>query len=172
MRCLAWGLNALLAALLLSGCGSGSQQIVKQELDRYNMKSYQEGSDRQLVSGTTLNGSLLKSLQAECANRGIRLTHETYAEGLDGGISYNYYINGDASHFLILNVYSSEQDRIREISEVYGAGNAKDEAYVIETRGKVALIYASSGQKKSEYSAELKNVFRQVLQQINEDSLK
>ncbi|WMT39099.1 hypothetical protein RE628_16475 [Paenibacillus sp. D2_2] len=112
MRCLAWGLNALLAALLLSGCGSGTQQIVKQELDRYNMKSYQEGSDRQLVRGTTLNGSLLNSLQAECANRGIRLTHETYAETLDGGISYNYFINGDARHFLILNVYPSEQERL------------------------------------------------------------
>jgi hypothetical protein len=171
MRCLAWGLNVLLAALLLSGCGSGTQQIVKQELDRYNMKSYQEGSDRQLVRGTTLNGSLLNSLQAECANRGIRLTHETYAEALDGGISYNYFINGDARHFLILNVYPSEQERVREISEIYGPGTAKDEAYLIETKGKVALVYASSGQKKSQYSDELKNVFQQVLQQINEDSL-
>lgn len=172
MRCLALGLSIALALLLQSGCGAGSQQMVKQEMNRYNMKSYQEGNERQLIHGTTLNSSLLKTLRAECADRGIKLTHETYAEALDGGISYNYYINGDARHFLILNVYPSEQDRISEIAEIYGEGAAKNEANVIATRGKVALIYASSGQKKNQYTADLEDVFQQVLQQITDDSVK
>lgn len=108
---------------------------------------------------------------------GIRLTHETYAEGLDGNISYSYFINGDARHFIIVHVFPNEQDRIREISEIYGSGNGKGEiaadsvsnqASLISAKGNTALVYASSAQKDSQYREEMKAVFGQLLEQMRD----
>lgn len=169
-----WGIGcgALLALSLATGCSTGTQRMAKQELDRYNMKSYREGNERQLMSGTTLNTALLKALKTECSKRGIKLTHETYAEGLDGNISYSYFINGDARHFLLVHVYPSENDRIREIGEMYGlrdgsaAAATNNETNVIGQLGNTALVYTSSGVEKSKYSKDIKAVFDKVMEGI------
>lgn len=170
------GLGMVLALSLTTGCGN-VQRVAKEEMSKYNMQSYRQGNERQLTSGTTLNTAMLQALKAECAQRGIRLTHETYAEGLDGNISYSYFINGDARHFIIVHVFPSEQERIREISEIYGTGDGKQgvaaqsvssQAAVISAKGKTALVYASSAQKESQYRDEMKAVFGQLLKQMNE----
>lgn len=173
MRWWAIGLGSLLALTLTAGCSEGGKRMAKDELDMYNMKSYAEGNQRQLNSGTTLNTALLKALKAESSKRSIRLTHETYAEGLDGNISYSYFINGDARHFVIVHVYPSESDRVREIGEMYGAINgstkaaAASETSVISEKGNAALVYASSGIQKSKYSEDIKAVFKSVLNGMN-----
>ncbi|MGG6311220.1 hypothetical protein [Paenibacillus macerans] len=170
------GLGLALALSLSTGC-SGMQRVAKEEMNKYNMKSYRQGNERQLTSGTTLNTAMLQALKAECAQRGIRLTHETYAEGLDGNISYSYFINGDARHFIIVHVFPSEQERIREISEIYGSGDGTEgpeaaavssQASVISSRGNTALVYASSVQKESQYRDEMKAVFGRLLEQMND----
>ncbi|MEF2965114.1 hypothetical protein V3851_04655 [Paenibacillus sp. M1] len=176
MRLWTAGLSAVLALSLAAGCGDGARNMARDELNKYNMKSYNEGNARQLSRGATLNTALLQALKAECANRGIRLTHETYAEGLDGNISYSYFINGDARHFLLVHVYPSESDRVREIGEMYGAGDgrakaaAANEASVIAQKGNTALVYASSGIQKSKYSEDVKSVFHSVLSGMNDRS--
>lgn len=170
-------IHVVLFLTLATACNkAGMQQITKDEVERINMKTFQEGSARQQVRGATLNTALLRSLKAECSKRSIRLTHETYAEGLDGDISYSYFINGDARHFLIVNVYPNEADRIRKITEIYGSGDGTrvnvfsnaGEANVISTKNNVALIYASSGVKKSKYSSDIEDVFEQVLGDVTE----
>lgn len=170
------GLGLALALSLSTGC-SGMQRVAKEEMNKYNMKSYRQGNERQLTSGTTLNTAMLQALKAECARKGIRLTHETYAEGLDGNISYSYFINGDARHFIIVHVFPSEQDRIREMTEIYGSGDGKTgpaassaggQAAVISTQGKTALVYASSARKQSQYRDEMKAVFDRLLQRMND----
>jgi hypothetical protein len=170
------GLGMALALSLTTGCGN-LQRVAKEEMSKYNMQSYRQGNERQLTSGTTLNTAMLQALKAECAQRGIRLTHETYAEGLDGNISYSYFINGDARHFIIVHVFPSEQERIREISEIYGTGGGKpgmaahsvsSQAAVISAKGNTALVYSSSAQKDSQYRDEMKAVFGQLLKQMNE----
>ncbi|MDU4696212.1 MULTISPECIES: hypothetical protein [Paenibacillus] len=169
------GLGMALALSLTTGCGN-LQRVAKEEMSKYNMQSYRQGNERQLTSGTTLNTAMLQALKAECAQRGIRLTHETYAEGLDGNISYSYFINGDARHFIIVHVFPSEQERIREISEIYGTGDGKpgmaahsvsSQAAVISAKGNTALVYSSSAQKDSQYRDEMKAVFGQLLKQMN-----
>ncbi|WP_339821787.1 hypothetical protein MKZ15_10495 [Paenibacillus sp. FSL R7-0216] len=170
------GLGMAVALSLTTGCGN-LQRVAKDEMSKYNMQSYRQGNERQLTSGTTLNTAMLQALKAECAQRGIRLTHETYAEGLDGNISYSYFINGDARHFIIVHVFPNEQDRIREISEIYGSGNGKGEiaadsvsnqASLISAKGNTALVYASSAQKDSQYREEMKAVFGQLLEQMRD----
>ncbi|CAM4324740.1 MAG: hypothetical protein E7L01_25750 [Paenibacillus macerans] len=175
------GLGLVLAVSLSTGCGNGMQKVAKQEMEKYNMNSYRKGNHRQLTSGTTLNTSLLRSLKAECAERGIRLTHETYAEGLDGNISYSYFINGDARHFIIVHVFPSEQDRIREMTEIYGSGDgsgdgkkglhaaaAASQASVIRTRDNAALVYASTAQKNSQYREQMKTIFDRLLMRMQD----
>ncbi len=167
-----------LALSLTTGCGN-LQRVAKDEMSKYNMQSYRQGNERQLTSGTTLNTAMLQALKAECAQRGIRLTHETYAEGLDGNISYSYFINGDARHFIIVHVFPSEQDRIREIEEIYGTGDGKQkiatrsaasQASVLSAKGNTALVYASSAQKDSQYREEMKAVFGRLLEQMKDRS--
>lgn len=165
-----------LALAMTAGCGN-LQRVAKDEMSKYNMQSYRQGNERQLTSGTTLNTAMLQALKAECAQRGIRLTHETYSEGLDGNISYSYFINGDARHFIIVHVFPSEQERQREIAEIYGTGDGKQEmsassaanqAAVISAKGNTALVYASSAQKDSQYREEMQAVFGQLLEQMRD----
>lgn len=172
------GLGMAMALSLTAGCGN-LQRVAKDEMSKYNMQSYRQGNERQLTSGTTLNTAMLQALKAECAQRGIRLTHETYAEGLDGNISYSYFINGDARHFIIVHVFPSEQDRIREIEEIYGTGDGKQQiatrsaasqASVLSAKGNTALVYASSAQKDSQYRKEMKAVFGRLLEQMKDRS--
>ncbi|WP_410769164.1 hypothetical protein [Fontibacillus sp. BL9] len=176
MRWWLMGVSALLVLSLAAGCSEGGQRMARDELDKYNMKSYAKGNERQLLSGTTLNTALLQALKAECSKRSIRLTHETYAEGLDGNISYSYFINGDARHFLLVHVYPNENDRIREIGEMYGVKDgsttaaAASETSVISEKGNTALVYASSGIQKSKYSKDIKAVFDKVLDQMNDQA--
>lgn len=169
-------MGAALALSLTTGCGN-LQRVAKDEMSKYNMQSYRQGNERQLTSGTTLNTAMLQALKAECAQRGIRLTHETYAEGLDGNISYSYFINGDARHFIIVHVFPSEQDRVREIAEIYGTGDGKQEiaanstagqASVISVKDNTALVYASNAQKDSQYREEMQAVFGRLLEQMND----
>lgn len=169
-----WCGIALCTALSLSiatGCGAGAKQIARKEMDKYSMKSYKEGNLRQRSNGTTLNSAMLKALKSECSNRGIRLTHETYSEGFEGNLSYSYFINGDARHFVIVHIYPSEEDRIREISEMYGLKGMRtasgQEATVISERGKAAMVYASSRLKDSTYMHDIKAAFEQVLDVMN-----
>lgn len=175
-----WSYLSIHVVLLLSlatSCNkAGVQQIAKDEVDRINMKTFHEGSARQQVRGTTLNTALLRTIKAECSKRSIRLTHETYAEGLDGDISYSYFINGDARHFLIVNVYPNEEDRVRKLTEIYGSGDGTGvnvfseagEANVISTKNNVALIYSSSGVNKSKFSSDIEDVFEQVLGNVTD----
>lgn len=163
-------LSLTLTLSLFTGCSSGTQKVAKDEMSKYSMESAREGNVRQLNSGTTLNGALLNLLQAECAKRKIRLTHETYAEGLDGSISYSYFINGDARHFLIVHVFPSEGDRMKRITEIYGTNHDKpasvNGASVIAARYNTALVYASSGNKDGQYRDQMKTVFDHVLDRI------
>ncbi|WP_339302094.1 hypothetical protein NSQ80_09455 [Paenibacillus sp. FSL K6-2441] len=172
------GLGMALALSLTVGCGN-VQRVAKEEMSKYSMQSYRQGNERQLTTGKTLNTALLQSLKAECEKRGIKLTHETYAEGLDGNISYSYFINGDARHFIIVHVFPSEQERIREISEIYGTGDGKQaisaqsassQAAVISVKGNAALVYSSSAQKDSQYREEMQAVFGKLLNQMNNTS--
>lgn len=169
-----WWIVALGTALSLSltaGCGAGAKQIARKEMDKYSMKSYKEGNFRQRSNGTTLNSAMLKELKSECLKRGIRLTHETYSEGFEGNLSYSYFINGDARHFVIVHIYPSEQERIREISEMYGLKGMRaasgQEASVISERGKAAMVYASSRLRDSTYMHDMKASFDQVLDRMN-----
>lgn len=170
-------IHVVLILSLAAACNKvGMQQITKDEVNKIKMKAYQEGNARQQVRGTTLNTKLLRSLKAECSKRSIKLSHETYAEGLDGTISYSYFINGDARHFLIVNVYPNEADRIRKMTEIYGSGDGTGvnvfsnagEANVISTKNNMALVYTSSGVKQSEYSSDIQDVFEQVLGDVTE----
>lgn len=171
-----WGVSAVLSLSLVTGCNNtGMQRITREEVNKVNMKAFKEGSLRQRRKGTTLNTALLQSLKAECSKRGIRLTHETYSEGLDGNISYSYFINGDARHFLIVNVFPNEDDRIKKMTQVYGSGDGKGvnvlsnagEANVISTKNNTALVYSSSGAKRKMYSKEIKEVFDHVLMNVS-----
>ncbi|SDE64897.1 hypothetical protein SAMN04488542_101271 [Fontibacillus panacisegetis] len=171
-----WGVSAVLLLSLTTGCTyKGMQKMTKEEVNKINMKTFKEGSLRQRMQGTTLNTALLQTLKAECSKRGIRLTHETYAEGLDGNISYSYFINGDARHFLIVNVFPNEEERIRKMAAVYGTGDGQGiniyskagEANVISTKNNTALVYSSSGVKQSKYSKEIKEVFKSVLSNVS-----
>ncbi|EOS56910.1 hypothetical protein [Paenibacillus barengoltzii] len=172
------GLGIALALSLTVGCGN-VQRVAKEEMNKYSMQSYRQGNERQLTTGKTLNTALLQALKAECAKRGIKLTHETYAEGLDGNFSYSYFINGDARHFIIVHVFPSEQDRIREISEIYGTGDGKkavsaqsvsSQAAVISVKDNAALVYSSSAQKDSPYREEIQTIFDKLLAQMNNRS--
>ncbi|GIO87260.1 hypothetical protein J25TS5_41920 [Paenibacillus faecis] len=173
MRWWALGLSALAAFTFTAGCSDSQRRMVREEVDKYNMKSYNEGNARQLNRGATLNVPLLKALRHECSARGIRLTHETYAEGLNGNITYSYFINGDARHFILVHVYPSESERVEEMKEMYGARNgsvqiaAAEETSVIAQKGKAALVYASSGNRMNEYRDDLEEVFDNVLARMN-----
>ncbi|WP_019640251.1 hypothetical protein [Paenibacillus fonticola] len=167
-------LLVLLAAT--AGCGGGSNRIAKEELDRVQMKTYRKGNIRQLNQGKTLNNALLQNLQAECAKRGIRLTKGTYADSLDGTISYSYLIESDPRHFVIVYVYPSESVRIREMAEIYGDGigiaqgdnrPATRGAAVISARGRTAIVYGSSGQTNMHYHADMKAIFEGLLERIS-----
>lgn len=164
-------LYTVIALSMTAACSDGMQRAAKEEVDRYNMKSYQDGNKNQRINGTTRNTTFLQSLKNECVQRGIRLSHETYAEGLDGNISYSYFINGDARHFVIVHIYPSESDRVREITEIYGSEDGKDEVdssetAVISARDNTALVYASSGQTKSQYRDDMELVFENLLDNL------
>ncbi|MBA9086912.1 hypothetical protein FHR92_003392 [Fontibacillus solani] len=171
-----WCVSAVLLLSLTTGCTyKGMQKMTKAEVDKINMKTFKEGSLRQRMQGTTMNTAMLQTLKAECSKRSIRLTHETYAEGLDGNISYSYFINGDARHFLIVNVFPNEEERIRKMAAVYGTGDGQGinvyskagEANVISAKNNTALVYSSSGVKQSKYSKEIKEVFKNVLSNVS-----
>ncbi|GGH18208.1 hypothetical protein [Paenibacillus segetis] len=175
MKWLVLSLYTTIALSMTVACSSGMQRTVKQEVDKYNMKSYQSGNENQRIHGTTLNTTFLQSLKNDCEKRGIRLTHETYSEGLDGNISYSYFINGDARDFIMVHVYPSESDRIREIAEIYDSGDGKGEvsalssdASVISARGNTALVYASSGQTKNQYRDDMKIIFENLLDRLKD----
>lgn len=164
-------LTTLFALTAASGCGAGAKQIAAREMDKYSMKSAREGNLRQRSSGVTLNGPFLKTLKEECRKRGITLTHETYSEGFEGNLSYSYFINGSAKDYVIVHIYPSEQERTRQISELYrGKGQNKaleqEETTVISERGKTALVYTSSKTDKSNYSYEIKAAFEQALDRM------
>ncbi|WP_334072904.1 MULTISPECIES: hypothetical protein [Paenibacillus] len=173
MRWCALGLSVLTAFAFTAGCSESHQRMVREEVDKYNMKSYNEGNARQLNRGATLNVPLLKALKNECSARGIRLTHETYAEGLNGNITYSYFINGDARHFILVHVYPSQSERVKEIKEMYGARNgsveiaAAEKTSVVAQKGKAALIYTSSGNRMNLYQGDLEEVFDNVLARMN-----
>lgn len=175
MRWWIFGLASVMMLTFTAGCSEGAQRMARDEVDKYNMKSYNQGNRRQLSSGTTLNTGFLQALKAESSERSIRLTHETYAEDLNGNISYSYFINGDARHFVIVHVFPTETDRIEEIAEVYGRGDggmnaaAAEETSVISQKGKVALVYASNGKEKNKYSGDMKAVFDDLLGGMNTD---
>ncbi|MNJ66903.1 hypothetical protein D3C77_630240 [compost metagenome] len=75
-----------------------------------------------------------------------------------------------------MNVYPNEADRIRKITEIYGSGDGTGvnvfsnagEANMISTKNNVALIYASSGVQKSQYSSDIQDVFEQVLGDVTD----
>ncbi|WP_435921158.1 hypothetical protein [Paenibacillus sp. DYY-L-2] len=175
MRWWIFGLASVMALSFAAGCSDGAQRTARREVDLYNMKSYNQGNQRQLSNGTTLNTGLLQALKAESSKRSIRLTHETYAEDLNGKISYTYFINGDARHFVNVHVFPTERDRVEEMAEVYGGQNGSvtaasaEETSVMSQKGKVALIYASSGMEKSKYNDDMKKVFDKVLSGMNMD---
>ncbi|MBU5672985.1 hypothetical protein [Paenibacillus brevis] len=161
----------VLSLTVASGCGAGAKQIAAREMDKYSMKSAKEGKLRQRSSGVTLNGPFLKTIKEECRRRGIALTHETYSEGFEGNLSYSYFINGSAKDYVIVHIYPSEQERIRQISELYrGKSRNKaleqEETTVISERGKTALVYTSSRTDKSDYSYDIKAAFEQALDQM------
>lgn len=177
MKWLALSLYTVIALSMTVACSSGMQRTVKQEVDKYNMKSYQAGNENQRIHGTTLNTTFLQSLKNECDKRGIRLTHETYAEGLDGNISYSYFINGDARNFIMVHVYPSKSERIREMAEIYDYEGEKGEvnqmssdASVISARDNTALVYASSGQTKNQYRDDMKIIFENLLDQLKDQA--
>lgn len=163
-----------LSLAVASGCGAGAKQIAASEMDKYSMKSAREGNLRQRSSGVTLNGAFLKLLKEECRKRGISLTHETYSEGFEGNLSYSYFINGSAKDYVIVHIYPSEQERVRQITELYrGNGQNKameqEEIRVISERGKTALVYTSSRTDENNYSYEIKAAFEQVLDQLTRE---
>ncbi|WP_230202541.1 hypothetical protein [Paenibacillus ihumii] len=157
-------------AVIAAGCRDGTNQIAKEELDRIQMRTYQKGNQRQAVQGKTLNKALLYNLVAESAKRGIRLTKETYAETLDGTISYNYLINSDPRHFVIVYVYPSEEKRVREMAEIYGTGGirvkAANQPAVIAARGRTVFVYGSNGMRNQVYTDHMRAVFEDLLDRI------
>lgn len=168
MKRLTVGIAMIAVLSLCLGCSGGTERMAKEELDKYSMKSYREGNERLKSQGTTLNSAFLSSLKETCARRGIKLTHETYSEGLDGNISYSYFINGDARHFLMVHVFPNKAERIRKMDEIYGlasngAGADDTGASVISSLDNTALVYASSGQKRNQFKDEMREVFEEVL---------
>ncbi|GAA0134244.1 hypothetical protein YSY43_10840 [Paenibacillus sp. YSY-4.3] len=156
--------------VVTAGCRSGSNRIAKEELDRVQMRTYQKGNQRQATQGKTLNKALLHNLVNESAKHGIRLTKETYAETLDGTITYNYLIDSDPRHFVIVYVYPSEEKRIREMAEIYGTGNIRvksaNQPAVIATRGKTAFVYGSNGMMNHAYTENMRAVFEELLNRM------
>ncbi|MFD3261018.1 hypothetical protein ACE3MQ_20690 [Paenibacillus lentus] len=157
--------------IIAVGCRGGTNRIAKEELDRVQMRTFQKGNQRQSTQGKTLNKPLLHSLTSESAKRGIRLTKETYAETLDGTISYSYLINSDPRHFVIVYVYPSEEKRIREMAEIYGTGNIRmksaNQPAVVAARGRTVFVYGSSGMKNNTYTENMRMVFEGLLNRIS-----
>ncbi|MNX27313.1 hypothetical protein D3C86_573980 [compost metagenome] len=164
----------LFAIVLLtaSGCSEKARNIAQSENDRYNMTSYQTGNLRAKSEGHGLNSGFLKQMKDEFRRQGLTLTHETYAEGADGHISYSYFIHGHPGHYIIAHAFSSEHQRVKEMREMYsqleGQGNSHrraSNAAVIHARSNTALVYASQGQKKGPYTSKVERIFHLLLGQ-------
>lgn len=161
---------ALCLIVVIGGCRSGSNRIAKEELDRVQMRTYQKGNQRQSTQGKTLNKALLHDLTSESAKQGIRLTKESYAETVEGTISYSYLINSDPRHFVLVYVYPSEEKRVREMEEIYGTGNIRaksaNQPAVVVARGRTVFVYGSNGMRNKAYTEKMRIVFEDMLDRI------
>lgn len=161
---------ALCLIVVIGGCRSGSNRIAKEELDRVQMRTYQKGNQRQSTQGKTLNKALLHDLTSQSAKQGIRLTKESYAETVEGTISYSYLINSDPRHFVLVYVYPSEEKRIREMAEIYGTGNIRvksaNQPAVVVARGRTVFVYGSNGMRNKTYTEKMRTVFEGMLDRI------
>ncbi|WP_433943254.1 hypothetical protein [Paenibacillus sp. SN-8-1] len=167
-------ISTLLTLVLLtaSGCSQKTKNIAQSENNRYDMTSYHTGNLRAKSEGHGLNSGFLKQLKDEFSRQGLTLTHETYAEGPAGHISYSYFIHGHPGHYIIAHAFSSEQQRVKEMQEMYsnleGQGNTHrkaSNAAVIHARSNTALVYASQGQKKGPYTSKVERIFHHLLGQ-------
>ncbi|USB32003.1 hypothetical protein [Paenibacillus sp. YPG26] len=156
--------------LTTTGCSQQAKNIAQTENSRYNMTSYQTGNLRAKSEGRGLNSSFIKRLKDEFGRQGLMLTNESYAEGPNGHISYSYLIQGYPGHYIIAHAFSSEQQRMKEMSEMYshldGEGSihrTASNAAVVHARANTALVYASQGQKEGPYTREVERIFRVLL---------
>ncbi|GIP21521.1 hypothetical protein [Paenibacillus sp. J22TS3] len=152
------------------GCSRKVKNIAQSENNRYNMADYQKGNQRAKNAGHGLNTAFLSKLKSEFGREGMPLTHETYAEGTNGHISYSYFINGDPRHFVIAHAFPSEEMRVRKMAEMYSgleaSGNAHHKASnasVLYARSNTALVYASQAEKTGPFSKRIERIFRLLM---------
>lgn len=160
----------VVAVLSLAGCSEKTKNIAERENNKYNMTDYKQGNLRAKMQGHGLNTAFLSRLKDEFGRQGMPLTHETYAEGNQGHISYSYFINGDPGQFVIAHAFSSEAQRIQKMSEMYsdlqgdGLTHSKaSNAGVIYARSNTALVYASQAQASSPIRTKVDEIFRRLM---------
>ncbi|WP_106765985.1 hypothetical protein [Paenibacillus faecalis] len=160
------GLLSICLLTIFTGC---TKEYAKEEMKKYNMEAYEEGNQEKKTEGTGLNGKLLNTMKDLFKEHDIVLTNETYFEDEAGTMSYQYRINDDSSQLITVYIFADEQARRKGIDELYGTGRQNknevmDQMIFEEREG--ALVYTSAGEKKDQYSKQVKAVASKVLNEL------
>lgn len=161
-------LKALLAVTvtvvsILGGC---SREDAREEVRRYNMQAYEEGSRDARTEGPAMDDGLLDRLKDTFARESLQLTNGTRTENNDGDRVYHYRILDDTSYEILLYVFHDEETRIRVMNDLYGAeGSAEGSrnSRVVAAAGSNAVVYVSAGDHRDPYAAKVKKTAVEVL---------
>lgn len=158
------GLMAVILLVNLMGC---TRNTAKEEMRKYNMQAYQEGSRAAESQGRGLNGQFLDHMQGLFKDMNIQLTNETSAEDAAGNMSYQYRMNNDSSQLITVYVFSDEQERVNAMKELYGAdfgnGSSKTNHNRVFGYQETALVYTSAGSDRDPYTDQVKKVVLELL---------
>lgn len=163
-----WAIGLLSCCLLfvLMGC---TKNAAKEEMQKYNMEAYEKGNNEAKTEGSGLNGKFLNTMKELFKDHNIRLTNETYFEDDAGNMTYQYRMNDESSQLITVHIFTDEQARINGIKKLYGNGGQNEtetmDNMIFEDR-ETALVYTSAGNKKDQYTDQVKKVADEVLNQL------
>ena len=162
------GVLALSLAAAVSGC---SEEVAKEEMQKYNMEAYEEGNHEAKIEGRTMNGKFLETMQGLFQEDGISLTNGSYSEDDQGGMVYQYRIDSDSNQILKLHIFANEEAREKGIQELYGENDttADSENLILDDK-EAALVYTSAGDEKGKYTEQVKKVAEQVFAELPRES--
>lgn len=161
-------MTALLAvSVTVASLGSGcSREDAREEVRRYNMQAYEEGSRDARTEGPAMDSGLLDRLKDTFARENLRLTNEGRTENNEGDRVYSYRILDDASYEILLYVFHDEKSRIMVMNDLYGterSADGKRNSHVVAAAGSNAVVYVSAGDQKDPYAAKVKKAAAEVL---------
>lgn len=172
----------ILAAIFVAGAaltGCGQEQDVKaagnykmqatSAAGSYTSKAYQDGVMLAHSLGKGLDGRFREQMHRGFAGERLKLTNEQFAEDSRGNTSYQYLINSEPDHNVIVHVFISQSELKNKIQDWYGGSLVETSTTRTEILSKdnTSLVYTSMGKEKGKYSKKVKAMFTGLLEHLN-----